>query len=434
MQKYFNLTVVFAAFIQMALCFYGVWLYGQVPGPIGNALVWTGFFSFSKLFVAGIGWYGLKLRLDEERMFEGFVQLSVYSVVMIVIVLAQLAIILSILIFLGDPVPIVEGTGPTDIALAEFNNFAKCKYNDCCYKFVYAVEWDRQNKIRSAGQNATGRRALFDRGSSGSQGTSGPDEYSQYGPGRLLVSNVSSEAHKFFPEICFKNPKNKFPALGTGERFCGDGHYCEVAVNASANVTALAPGTIQIGRRRLLSAPSPSPSPNASTYSPSPSPAPAPSPSEEGEEEEDFPSLKENEFDPICDDIFADVISLKNCKNYEEFYEAFIKSFREKMEKVIYLISGICFIELVCLTNSMMANCWFCGPRVKVDIDEEFTDSESSSSDEELEDGSIVHHSHHRHHKKRGIFGGFNKILPGGEPSTKIKKKKKSRFHHVGTV
>ena len=98
MQKYFNLTVVFAAFIQMALCFYGVWLYGQVPGPIGNALVWTGFFSFSKLFVAGIGWYGLKLRLDEERMFEGFVQLSVYSVVMIVIVLAQLAIILSILI------------------------------------------------------------------------------------------------------------------------------------------------------------------------------------------------------------------------------------------------------------------------------------------------------------------------------------------------
>ena len=83
--------------------------------------------------------------------------------------------------------------------------------------------------------------------------------------------------------------------------------------------------------------------------------------------------------------------------------------------------SGNRILELVGIINAMAANCWFCGPPVKVDIDEEYTDSESSS-DEEDENG-VIHH-HHGHHRDR---------KPKSMSLQKIQKRK-PKFHRVGVI
>ena len=100
--------------------------------------------------------------------------------------------------------------------------------------------------------------------------------------------------------------------------------------------------------------------------------------------------------DPICHDIFKGIVTDAICSDFDLWYQKFMEEFENNLMWIIYVVLGIAFFELVGIINAMAANCWFCGPPVKVDIDEEYTDSESSS-DEEDENG-VIHH-HHGHHR-----------------------------------
>ena len=96
--------------------------------------------------------------------------------------------------------------------------------------------------------------------------------------------------------------------------------------------------------------------------------------------------------------------------------------FEKKLMWIIYLVLGIACFEMLGIINAIAANCWFCGPPVKIDIDEEYTDSESSS-DEEDEFGVMHHHhGHHRGEKKHA------------SSPPKVKRKKKRTFHRVGMI
>ena len=414
--------------MQMVLCFIGVYLYGQVPGPIGNALIWTGFFATSKIFVTFFGWYGLKLRLSEERRVEGFIQLLWYSLFMFTIVIAQICVVLAILMFLGNPIGF-DGLGPKDVANQEFLNFVRCKYNDCCYQLHTLNEWTVLDAKRAAAAAAAAAAMMSPSPSSSSEPAASRRLLAAPTPSSIpvLLNETLNETYPAFkPMVCYKNPKNKFPEFGGGVQWCEPGHYCRPYVNTTSTNSSrrlssyYPPPFIENNRRSLSVAPSPSSVEDGDGGS-----------TKKKKEEEVFPAMPEYPYDPICDDLFVAVITTPNCADYDTFYKAFLFDFERQMIKYVYLILAIIFVELITLVNASAANCWFCGPRIKVDIDEEFTDSDSSSSDED-EDGHH-HHHHHHHHSAKITPASLAKAGKGN-----IKKKngvvKKRTFKSVGVV
>eukprot|EP00943_MAST-04B_sp_MAST-4B-sp1_P008573 g8573.t1 len=278
-------------------------------------------------------------------------------------------------------------------------------------------------------------------------------------------TNVTKFVMDFSPEVCFKNER-EYPAFFGGSQFCGAGHFCEAVIIANNSNLTSAPSPSNIGilgrrllvsakaksfhahnRRNLLSSSSNAtntttsapitsaattsttarPASNETDLQRSPSPsvgiAPAPSPSSIELEPLFIREQPLYPGDPICDDVFKNIITDEFCSDFDLWYEQFMKEFERKYMWIIYMVFGIACFELIGLINAVAANCWFCGPAPKIDIDEEYTDSESSS-DVEDEDGVMHHHhGHHRGEKRHD-----------GRKSESNTKNRKPKFHRVGVI
>ena len=434
----------------------------------------------TKIFTWFIGWNGMRLRMNEERMVEGAIQLALYAFILFLYWLIQMIALIILLTFIANANPqSPNSNGPTDLAMIELNNFVRCKFNDCCYAKKDKDLWQEENALYQklhAERNKVNDLSPSPSSEDGSSSTSYSN--SSASNRRALLSsnstNTSSNASlqifeiDFSPEICFKNAR-EYPAVLGGSQFCGLGHFCEVVlfVNMSnvTNVTAPSPSSIQqiAGRRMLLSSSkhfnkryrrhllavssnttnttnttnetatttattstTTTAAPNNNNdpqLSPSPSAgAPAPSPSSVELEPLFIRAKPVYPGDPICDDIFKDIVTDDICSDFNRWYQEFMDEFEKKLMWIIYLVLGIACFEMLGIINAIAANCWFCGPPVKIDIDEEYTDSESSS-DEEDEFGVMHHHhGHHRGEKKHA------------SSPPKVKRKKKRTFHRVGMI
>lgn len=445
--------------------------------------------SVTKIFTAFIGWNGMRLRMNEERIVEGAIQLALYACILFLYWLIQMISLIILLAFIVNANSISpKSNGPSDLATIELNNFVRCKFNDCCWAKKDKDLWAEENEIYK-GLLAEREQELdlspspssfFETGGNDNDGGSDSDGVNNNSSRRFLQStsnnitlnanlsnstNVTKFVMDFSPEVCFKNDR-EYPAFFGGLQFCGVGHFCEavVFVNNSNLTSAPSPSNIgMLGRRLIVSAETKSftsynrrkllsfssngtntttsaPITNAETtvttarpanndtdlqHSPSPSVGITLAPSPSSIELEPL-FIREQPIypgDPICDDLFKNIVTDEFCSDFDLWYEQFMKEFERKYMWIIYMVFGIACFELIGLINAVAANCWFCGPAPKIDIDEEYTDSESSS-DEEDEDGLIHHHAgHHRGEKRHG-----------SRKSESNTKKRKPKFYRVGVI
>ena len=480
-QKYLNFFFLLTAILQSMLCFYGQVQFstGWPRNPLSTYMNMLFYFAckflfaeptvllaltnrlVTKIFTAFIGWNGMRLRMKEDRVVEGAFQLALYAFILFLYWLIQIISLIILLTFIRNANPRYRApTGPSGLALSELDNFVRCKFNDCCWEKKDLDLWSKENNLYLA-LMAKRAEAELDLSPSPS-----PLAESSSTRRRLNIntnntnSNISSFKINFSPQECFKNERG-YPAVFGGTQFCGPGHFCNVKnfVNTSNLTNATSTMSIQrrslrepilslsdgdmnrdtggwMPRRRLLSSTTTSsqtittttgaPANNSSNneYAPSPSifAAPAPAPSSAELKPLFIRSKPVYPGDPICHDIFKGIVTDAICSDFDLWYQKFMEEFENNLMWIIYVVLGIAFFELVGIINAMAANCWFCGPPVKVDIDEEYTDSESSS-DEEDENG-VIHH-HHGHHR------GDRK--PKSMPLQKIQKRK-PKFHRVGVI
>ena len=100
----------------------------------------------TKIFTWFIGWNGMRLRMNEERMVEGAIQLALYAFILFLYWLSQMIALIILLTFIANANPqSPNSNGPTDLAMIELNNFVRCKFNDCCYAKKDKDLWQEEN-------------------------------------------------------------------------------------------------------------------------------------------------------------------------------------------------------------------------------------------------------------------------------------------------
>ena len=83
----------------------------------------------TKIFTWFIGWNGMRLRMNEERMVEGALQLALYAFILFLYWLIQMIALIILLTFIANANPqSPNSNGPTDLAMIELNNFVRCGY------------------------------------------------------------------------------------------------------------------------------------------------------------------------------------------------------------------------------------------------------------------------------------------------------------------
>ena len=182
-------------------------------------------------------------------------------------------------------------------------------------------------------------------------------------------SNTTSFKINFSPQACFKNDRG-YPAVFGGTQFCGPGHFCNVAnfVNTSNLTNATSPMSTQprslrepilspsdggingntggwMPRRRLLSSTTtnsqtittttgaPANVTSNAQYAPSPSifAAPAPAPSSAELKPLFIRSKPGYPGDPICHDIFKDIVTDAICSDFDLWYQKLV--YEETLKK-----------------------------------------------------------------------------------------------------